>query len=224
MVLVKKRLVPLLIAFALVFCGIAFLSTDFSYATTKAPAKVTGLKWKKTSSNYAKLSWKKANNAKKYEVYVGVIDEQGNYHWYKEHSVKKTSCSIGQDQLNTYYYKVRAVNGQKKGKFSSKIKVKIPVSKYTGYEVPDFGTLLWKDYSIKYFNDDATLLFRYQYDTPEAAYNDFMSYSDYMLSKGWKVTDALDDGKTASYVFTKSWDQMGIVFFTDSCEVVTLLY
>ena len=181
----KNRIIALIVAFSLVFSIFSILSIDYSYATTK-PSKVVGLKWKKTSANYGKLSWKKVKGSKKYEVFYGVKDEQGKFHWTLEKTVKKTSCSVGQNQLYSYYYKVRAINGKQKGKFSSKIKAKLPYSYYTNSKVIDYGKALWHDLYDKQY-EVAGVLYVYAYDNIDDLEIDVYSYLEALYKLGWKV-------------------------------------
>jgi len=64
-----------------------------------------------------KISWSKAKNAKKYKVYRAT-SKNGKYKLIKT----TTSRSYSNSKLTTgktYYYKVRAINGKKNGKYST---------------------------------------------------------------------------------------------------------
>lgn len=68
---IKNKFIPLIIAITLVFGVAALLNTEFSYAASKTPAKVTGLKIKRSTQFHDEITiaWKKDKNAKKYLVY-----------------------------------------------------------------------------------------------------------------------------------------------------------
>lgn len=99
-------------------------------ATVKKPAKVTKLKAtvkksKKTKKS-VKLSWKKAANAKGYQIYVR--KNKSNTKFTKKTTVKKNKATIKLAK-GTYQIKVRAYNKSgsttKKGSFSKILKVKV---------------------------------------------------------------------------------------------------
>ncbi len=72
------------------------------------------------SENCAALSWKKVKNAKKYEIYRAKLNSDGKGKFKKLKAVKKNSYSDKKITGGVYYkYKVRAVNGKKKSKFSA---------------------------------------------------------------------------------------------------------
>lgn len=191
MTLAKKRAITFLLAFALVFAGVAILSADYSYAASKKPAQVKELKCtkSKTDANAFTLKWKKAKNAKKYQVYSGYMDEETNkIVWQKEATVTKTSWKGSQGQLYTTYYRVRAINGSTKGKYSSKIKVKLAVKKYPDTIVPDFGGLFnWVlaeqgtegAYTCYYYRDDML--------GSDTAYLYALDYATYLWNHEWAV-------------------------------------
>ncbi|MBO5487808.1 MAG: hypothetical protein J5988_12950 [Eubacterium sp.] len=98
-------------------------------ATVRKPAKVTKLKAtvkksKKTKKS-VKLSWKKATNAKGYEIYV---KKNAKKKLTKKTTVKKNKATIKLAK-GSYQIKVRAYNKSgsttKKGSFSKSIKVKV---------------------------------------------------------------------------------------------------
>ncbi len=68
------------------------------------------------------VEWKKASNAKKYELYV----KGGQYKsWTKYKTVTATKCTVtGLKRTTNYEFKVRAINGSQKGSFSSVQKLK----------------------------------------------------------------------------------------------------
>ncbi len=66
------------------------------------------------------LSWKKVKNAKKYEIYRAKLNSNGKGKFKKLKAVKKNAYTDKTVKGGTYYkYKVRAVNGKKKSKFSA---------------------------------------------------------------------------------------------------------
>ena len=90
-------------------------------AAAKAPAKVKGVKVTKATNTYIELSWKKAARAKKYQVYYKVSSAK------KWKSLKTKAKKVTIKKLKastTYKFKVRALNGKKKGKFSKVVKQK----------------------------------------------------------------------------------------------------
>lgn len=70
--------------------------------------------------NAVSLSWKKVKNAKKYEIYRAKLNSNGKGKFKKLKAVKKNAYTDKTVKGGTYYkYKVRAVNGKKKSKFSA---------------------------------------------------------------------------------------------------------
>ena len=87
-------------------------------AASKKPYKVTISSCKSYDYNAVKITWKQAKYAKKYQVYRAP-SKYGKYKLIRT----TTSRSYINKSLATgkkYYYKVRAVNGSKKGSFSYK--------------------------------------------------------------------------------------------------------
>jgi hypothetical protein len=83
-------------------------------------------------SNYSiKLTWKKAKNAKKYQIYRA-DSRKGKY---KKIAVVSRTAYISSNlkKGKKYYYKVRAVNGNKKGSYSSVVYAK--TKKTSRYDV-----------------------------------------------------------------------------------------
>lgn len=119
-----KKILTLMIAVVFVFVTAFSVSTAPAYAASRKPAQVKGLKAAAVSSSSIRITWKKAKRAKKYQVYRAT-KKKGKYK--KIATVKKRSyvnkkLSAGK----RYYYKVRAVNGKKKGKFSIVKSAKTP--------------------------------------------------------------------------------------------------
>jgi thiosulfate/3-mercaptopyruvate sulfurtransferase len=127
-VMVKKssmarKLMVLMMAFAVVV-SYSFLPMNQTFAASKKPAKVSGVKAKalKDVDTSIQITWKKAKSAKKYQVYRAT-SKKGKY--------KKVATVTSKKYVNKnlkngkkYYYKVRAINGKKKGKFSKIVSAK----------------------------------------------------------------------------------------------------
>ena len=101
--------------FVMLACMVPLVAAP-AHAAAKNPGKVT---IKETTVLYmrdVKITWKKAKNAKKYEVLV--YDTKAKK-WYKnENKVTGTTLTFAGKYGRTYKVKVRAVNGKKKGAFS----------------------------------------------------------------------------------------------------------
>lgn len=114
----KKHFAPLLVLVA-AFLLLAAPKVNAS-AASKKPGAVTGFT-AKSDHDYGgiKLKWKKVRNAKYYEIYWKK-SKKGKFEYWVTPGTLDFSLGIGSDfQLDkTYYFKVRAVNGKKKGKFS----------------------------------------------------------------------------------------------------------
>ena len=107
--------------FALLACIIMPLSmeTGSVSAATKKPSKVTLTSVSSAGSTSISIKWKKSKNAKKYQVYRAT-SKNGKY----KRVVTTKSRSYVNKKLKTgkrYYFKVRALNGKKKGAFSKKV-------------------------------------------------------------------------------------------------------
>ena len=98
-----SKLMVLMLAFAVVFTY-SVLPLNQSFAASKKPAKVTGVKAKAVSSSSIKVSWKKAGNAKKYEVYKSTKKSSG---FKKAGTTKGKSYTAKKLKAGTkYYFKV----------------------------------------------------------------------------------------------------------------------
>ena len=115
----------------------AFCMPEESLAKkAKKPSKVTGLKVTGTSATTVSLKWKKAKHAKKYVVYKA-SGNNGKYR--KVKTVKKARYTAKKLTTNTtYHFKVRAVNGKKKGKLSGAVSA-TPKLKKPSLKVQDLG-------------------------------------------------------------------------------------
>jgi len=101
-----------------IIIGLALFWTPLNVAAAdKKPGKVTISSAVSADYNAVKITWKKADYAKKYEVYRAA-SSNGTYKKVKT----TTSRSYTDSGLTTgkkYYYKVRALNGTAKGAYSS---------------------------------------------------------------------------------------------------------
>ena len=115
----KKHFAPLLILVA-AFLLLAAPKVNAS-AASKKPGAVTGFT-AKSDHDYGgiKLKWKKVRHAKYYEIYWKKSKKGKFERYWNITYTPGYGFEIGSDfQLGkTYYFKVRAVNGKKKGKFS----------------------------------------------------------------------------------------------------------
>lgn len=112
-----RRITSLILIMVFTFISVCITTSTPAYAASKKPAKVTGVKVTAASATSLKITWKKAKKAKKYQIYRAT-KKKGKYKKIK--TTKKTS--FVNKNLKTgkkYFYKVRAVNGKKKGKFSA---------------------------------------------------------------------------------------------------------
>lgn len=92
---------------------------DEQHTTVKKPAKVKTPKVSTPKKKQLKITWKKAKNAKKYQVQYSTSKTFKNYK-----TKTTTKCSITLKKLKAgkkYYVRVRAINGSKKGKWSNKV-------------------------------------------------------------------------------------------------------
>lgn len=110
------RISTVLLAVMFTFITVFGAASAPAYAAVKKPAKVTDIKVTARSNTSVYVKWKKAKNSKKYLVYRAT-SKKGKY--------KKIATTSRTYFLNsklskgkTYYYKVRAVNGSRKGSFS----------------------------------------------------------------------------------------------------------
>jgi len=115
-------------------------------AAAKKPSKVVLTSVKSSDYNAIKITWKKASNAQKYQVYRAT-SKDGTYKLVKT----TTSRSFTNKDLTTgrkYYYKVRGVNGSVKGPFSTKEYAIPTVRRVTGVLITSNNTtsikLTWK--------------------------------------------------------------------------------
>lgn len=135
-----KKIVSVLLTVMIVFSAAAVIPTASAKTVKKLkkPAKFSA-KLKSSSAllgygTYVQLSWKKVKNAKKYEIYRAKLNAKGKGSYKKLKAVKKVKYNDVSINSGTYYkYKVRAVNGKVKSKFTA-------ASKKLGYmNTPTFA-------------------------------------------------------------------------------------
>lgn len=85
-------------------------------AASKKPSKVVINSVKSSDYNAIKVTWKKASNAEKYQVYRAT-SKNGTYKLIKT-TTARSYINKGLTTGTKYYYKVRAVNGSRKGAYS----------------------------------------------------------------------------------------------------------
>ena len=133
----KKKTSRILMAVLCLMTMLFFVPQNTQAATVKRPSQVKNLTVKLTAKNTAKLTWKKAANASKYQVYCSV--NGGSYK-----NIKTTkSTSFTQKNLKngaTYVYKVRGLNQKKTGSYSSVQRVRTLSSSKTGLSASVTGT------------------------------------------------------------------------------------
>ena len=116
-----RKIFAVLLGFIMILSGIGSGAVESAFAASKKPAKVK-ISSLKASGLKMTLKWKKAKNAKKYQVYV----KTGAAKWVLKKTLKKTVFSMNGAEGTEYSFKVRGVNGKKKGRFSAVKKVTIP--------------------------------------------------------------------------------------------------
>lgn len=117
---VNSRAFMLIAACSLgVACIIGLTATETAFAAAK-PSKVSLTSAALISKNNVRITWKKVSHAKKYEVY----QKAGGGSFKRARTTTRKSASFKIASGTTVKYKVRAVNGSKKGSFSAAKTVK----------------------------------------------------------------------------------------------------
>ena len=121
-VLRRTRFVLLLVVSCLIMI---FGTTATTYAKTRKPAKVKISSVSQYTSSSIKINWKKSKYARKYQVYVSIAGGK-----YKKVTTTKGKSFIhgGLQPGKTYSYKIRGINGSKRGAFSKPKGVYLPIS------------------------------------------------------------------------------------------------
>lgn len=106
-----KRLLAILSVLILAF-------SMMGATNSKTPAKVSGVKAISATENAIGVSWKSAKNAKKYEV---KYKQSSAKSWKSVTTTAKKTTVKNLKQNTKYQFKVRGINGSKKGSFSTTI-------------------------------------------------------------------------------------------------------
>lgn len=179
------RLFAIVLMISTMFVVYPLTSSNHSYAASKL-SSVSGLKVSSTGHSSVKLTWKKVSGAKNYQVYRSNT-ANGKYRKVMTLSVKKNSFTDKSVYAGKkYYYKVRAINGKRKGSFSKKVsanpRLRMPVVTFTA---DDSIILKWK----KVPGATAYEIFKKsEYDEKfkriEVLRSDENAYSDYSVTEG----------------------------------------
>lgn len=118
----KSRII-IVILLSIAIIGITPIVTGNHYVDAASkPAMISSVKITNVSHSSVKISWKKVKSAKRYQVYRKT-SPKGKYYKLKTLSSKSSSFTDKSVLSNKkYYYKVRAINGSKKGAFSKAVK------------------------------------------------------------------------------------------------------
>ena len=138
-----SKVMVIMLALAVVFTYSVMPMNQVYAASAKKPAQVKILKVSAASSSAIKVTWKKAKNAKKYQVYMAT-SKKGKYK--KVATLKASKRAYTKKSLKAgkkYYFKVRALNGKKYGKFSAvkaatTKKAKVPAATSDEFASADF--------------------------------------------------------------------------------------
>lgn len=114
---ISMRTMAFMLALVFTFVTVFSAASMPAYAAAKKPAKVTGVKVTARSNYTVRISWKKAKNAKKYEIYRAT-SKKGKYKKVAT-TTQKAYDNYNLTKGKKYFYKIRAVNGKKKGAFSA---------------------------------------------------------------------------------------------------------
>lgn len=113
----SKRLIRIVLILVLAL-GLTAICTVSAGAAAGTPSKVTGVRAAAASDTIITVSWQKAKNAGKYEIQYKKTGAK-KYRTYTTVSSKTKKVKVKKLKANTRYsFRVRAVSGKKKGKFS----------------------------------------------------------------------------------------------------------
>ena len=124
----KRRLMKLkaLLLMALFLVSYALTPISQSYAASKKTTKkttkiaqVTGVKATAKSTSTIKITWKKQKNAKKYQVWRG-LNKNGKYKLIATTN-KNSYVAKGLKANKKYFFKVRVIDGKRKGPVSKAV-------------------------------------------------------------------------------------------------------
>ena len=133
----RKKQINLIIMAVLSLMVLFFVPQNTQAATVKRPSQVRNLTVKLTAKNTAKLTWKKASNATKYQVYCSVNGAK-----YKKIKTTKGTSLTHKKLKNgaTYVYKIRGINQKKTGNYSSVQRIRTLSASKPGLSVSVSGT------------------------------------------------------------------------------------
>lgn len=115
-----KKMSTIILAIAIAITFMPMPGGEAHAAKTKKPAKVTGVKVVAKTTSSVTLKWKKAKRTKKYQVFM----KKGSK-FKKIKTTKNIKVVVKKLKAGTVYkFKVRGINGKKKGKYSKIIGVK----------------------------------------------------------------------------------------------------
>ena len=222
-----RRIAALMLAMMFTFVTIISAASVPTYAAAKTPAKVAGVKATAKSTTSIKVTWKKAKYAKKYQVYRAT-SKTGKYKKVKT-TAKLYFTNKSLKSGKKYFYKVRAINGTKKGKFSkikyATTKKKSTLDKVT-VDTANKSVTINAKVNGKYFKESTRHLIvdskgfnagksiLTSYCSPDALYNalvkvggvSWSSSEDAMLKNGEKITKQNAENANYSHMdITISW-------------------
>jgi len=228
-----RKYAALMLAVIFTFVTVMSIASVPAYAASKKPSKVTGVKAAARSNYSIRITWKKAKNAKKYQVYRAT-KKNGKYK--KITTVTRTSYTNSNLKKGTkYYYKVRAINGSKKGSYST--------AKYATTKNSDnYDVIVDKDAKTvtisavlngKYFDESTRHLMidRYgfnkgkgmleSYCTPDDLYNGLVQAGGKSWSKSEGKTLKMGEKNTVGNAENKDFSRIDISISWDN-EIHTL--
>lgn len=177
----RKNILSLFIILTMAFAFIGVMNIEPTYAATKTPAKVTGLKITKDSDSTVKISWKKTKNAKKYQVFRKA---GGESRYGKIKTTTAANCTMDQTKGRWYDYKIRAINGKKTGKYSA----------VKGFRINTKDIYITCDKSsISIGNDPVSIVF-------DVSYNHIVSTTRDTTAISILDTDTIWEGSNQKYV------------------------
>ncbi|MGI6211682.1 MAG: fibronectin type III domain-containing protein [Anaerovoracaceae bacterium] len=114
-----KKIAVALLSFFVAFSFLAATSVDEAFASSKKVGKVTGVKYKRSSSNANRvtLTWKSAKNAKGYKVY-----RKYSKTWKRIKTTKSRKYTF--TVKKTAKYRIRGYRGNRYGSYSSTYTIK----------------------------------------------------------------------------------------------------
>jgi hypothetical protein len=145
-----KKITVALLSFFVAFSFLAATSVDEAFASSKKVGKVTGVKYRRSSSNANRvtLTWKSAKNAKGYKVY-----RKYSKTWKRIKTTKSRKYTF--TVKKTAKYRVRGYHGSRYGSYSSTYTIKYRKPKSSDSNVSklkyDYEAYLPKTKDGKYY-------------------------------------------------------------------------